>query len=119
MSHCRICGESYCKKHSFLLGKTRKLTEFSGSSPPEIFVGRWNYPNVYTGILSPEQYGETNILSSPEIWHREKIQIPRILQFRNELIYGRTQSHIKKLQTKFLSVLKEVAMTIYSCFLEI
>jgi len=94
MSRCRICGEHHCKKHSFLLGKTRKLTEFSGSTPPEIFVGRWNYPNVYTGILSPEQHGETNILSSPEIWHKEKIQIPRILLWKNSKSHKKTTNKI-------------------------
>ena len=108
---CRICGKSNCEKHKFFLGKTINLKEFSGSSPPEIFVGRWNYPNVYTGILSPTEYGDTQILSSSELWHKNKVPIYRIMQFRNQLIYGRTQNNIKKLQTKFLSVMKEVAMT--------
>ncbi len=111
MSHCRICGEYNCKKHSFLLAKPINITEFSGSSPPEIFVGRWNYPNVYTGILSPQEFGETKILSAHEIWHEKKLPISDILSFRNKLIYGRTQSNIHKVNTKFLSVMKEVAMT--------
>lgn len=111
MSACKICGEYNCKKHSILLGKARNIKQFSGSSPPEIFVGRWNYPNVYTGILSPEKYGDNKILSSHEEWHAKKLPISKILQMRNQLIYGRTQSNIKKLQTKFLSILKEVAMT--------
>jgi DNA repair protein NreA len=100
-----------CDKHQFYLGKTIKLQNFSGSTPPEIFVGRWNYPNIYTGILSPNEHGNTQILSSPELWHKNKLPISNILGFRNQLIYGRTQSNIKKLQTKFLSVLKEIAMT--------
>jgi len=33
------------------------------------------------------------------------------MEYRNQLIYGRTQSNIKKLNTSFLSVMKEVAMT--------
>lgn len=108
---CKICGKFNCKKHSILLSKVRKIEQFSGSSPPEIFIGKYNYPNVYTGILSPEEYGSTQIMSSPELWHKEKLNIPQILDFRKQLIYGRTQSNIKKLQTKFLSVLKEIAMT--------
>ena len=113
MTYCRICGEYECKKHSFLLGKARQISEFSGSSPPEVFVGKWNYPNVYVGILSPEQYGNTKIMSSAEEWHAKNLQIPKILSLRNQLIYGRTQSNIKKVlkSTKFLSVLQEVAMT--------
>ena len=109
---CKICGREDCNKHQFFIGKTRKIDHFSGSSPPEIFVGRWNYPNVYTGILSPEdQYGDTQIMSSPELWHKNKLPISQIMKYRHQLIYGRTQSNIKKLQTKFLSTMSEIAMT--------
>jgi len=108
---CKHCGEYDCTKHEFFLGKTINIKEFSGSSPPEVFVGRWNYPNVYTGILSPQEHGNTQIMSSPELWHKNRVPISRIMEFRNQLIYGRTQSNIKRLQTKFLSVMKEIAMT--------
>ncbi len=108
---CKVCGVEECDKHVFSIGKIREVKDFSGSSPPEIFVGRWNYPNVYTGILSPEEHGDTQHLSSPEIWHAQNRSIPEILSFRNQLIYGRTQSNIHTLQTKFLSILQEVAMT--------
>lgn len=113
MTFCKICGEENCKKHSFFIGKTRTIQEFSGSSPPEIFVGKWNYPNVYTGILSPEEYGDTKIMSSPEVWHEKKLPINEILKNRNKLIYGRTQTNIRKALTKtnFLSTMQEVAMT--------
>jgi hypothetical protein len=70
---------------------------FSGSSPPEIFVGRWNYPNVYTGILAPQQLGNTEYMSSPEHWHAKNLQIPDVLDARNELIYARTQRNVKSL----------------------
>ena len=109
---CKICGQENCKKHSMLMGRPVSLTEFSGSSPPEIFVGKWNYPNVYTGILSPMEHGQTSIMSSPELWHERKLSIPSILSMRNKLIYGRTQSNIYKLNDKkFLSVMQEIAMT--------
>lgn len=111
---CKICGEENCKKHSFLLGKTIKINEFSGSSPPEIFVGKWNYPNVYAGILSPQQYGNTEIFSSHEKWHQKRLPIPNILELRNNLIYGRTQVDIKKSArspSQFNQVMQEIAMT--------
>ncbi len=108
---CKTCGEEDCDKHSFFIGKTIKLEHFSGSTPPEIFVGKWNYPNVYTGILAPQEIGNTEIMSSPEAWHENKLAISDIMTYRNQLIYGRTQSNIKKLETKFLGVMKEVAMT--------
>ncbi|MEK6914954.1 MAG: hypothetical protein AABW89_00230 [Nanoarchaeota archaeon] len=111
MSICKTCGEEECDKHSFFIGKPIKIQNFSGSTPPEIFIGKWNYPNVYTGILAPQETGDTSIMSSPESWHENKLSISQIVNYRNQLIYGRTQSNIKKLETKFLSVMKEVAMT--------
>lgn len=111
MSICKTCSEEDCDKHNFFLGRPVKIQNFSGSTPPEIFVGKWNYPNVYTGILAPQETGDTSIMSSPEEWHKNKLQISDIMRYRNQLIYGRTQSNIKKLETKFLSVMKEVAMT--------
>ena len=111
MSHlCKTCGEEYCDKHQFFIGKITKKN-FIGSTPPEIFVGKWNYPNVYTGILAPEEVGDTTLMSSPEEWHKNNLQISDILKHRNQLIYGRTMSNIKKLETNFLGVMKEVAMT--------
>ena len=115
-SVCSICGNSNCKKHSMLLNNVKKVSEFSGSSPPEIFVGKWNYPNVYIGILSPQQHGNTEILSSQELWHKNRLSMPEIINLRSQLIYGRNQSNIKKTlnvetKSRFLSAMQEVAMT--------
>lgn len=111
MSICKTCGEEDCDKHNFFIGKPIKLQNFIGSTPPEIFIGKWNYPNVYTGILAPQELGDTSFMSSPENWHKNKMSISDILSYRNQLIYGRTMSNIKKLDTRFLGVIKEVAMT--------
>ena len=111
MNICKTCHLEDCDKHNFFIGKPVKIQNFSGSTPPEIFIGKWNYPNVYTGILAPQKTGDTSMMSSPESWHKNKLSISQIVNYRNQLIYGRTQSNIKKLETRFLSVIKEVAMT--------
>jgi hypothetical protein len=111
MAYCKICDKEDCGIHRFPIGKVKKITEFSGSSPPEVFVGEWDYPNVYSGILSPEEYGDTKILSSPEEWHAKKLSIREILSNRQKLIYGRTKNNIKNLKNKFLGTMQEVAMT--------
>jgi hypothetical protein len=112
---CRICGQLNCKKHSFSFQNIRRIDQFTGSSPPEIFIGRYNYPNVNVGILSPNELGNTEILSSQELWHKNKFSIPQILALRSQLILGRKQSNIKNTlknnKTRFLSTLQEVAMT--------
>lgn len=112
---CRVCGNLNCKKHEFSFQGIKKIEQFSGSSPPEVFIGRYNYPFVNVGILSPNQLGNTEIMSSQELWHKNKFSIPQILELRNKLILGRKQSNIKKAietnKTRFLSTLQEVAMT--------
>ncbi|MBT4165420.1 hypothetical protein HOE04_00085 [archaeon] len=113
MAYCKICGKPNCKEHTFLVGKAINIKEFSGSSPPEIFVGKYNYPNVNIGILSPQTYGDNQIMSSPEEWHKNRLDKFQIVNLRNELILGRTQNHIKNIQikSKFLETMQEVAMT--------
>ena len=108
---CKICGNAECKQHTVLLGTTKALTEFSGSSPPEIFVGRWNYPNVYAGILSPPEYGNTALMSSAEHWHEQKLPIPEIVSLRNQLIYGRITTNVHAPREQTMKVMQEVAMT--------
>jgi hypothetical protein len=98
-----------------MFDNVRRISEFSGSSPPEVFVGKWNYPNVYVGILSPQEHGNTELLSSQELWHQKRLKMPEIISLRSRLIYGRTQSNIKRAlgknsSSKFLSTMQEVAM---------
>jgi DNA repair protein NreA len=111
MSECRICGKEICKEHNFFLPNGKPLKEFSGSSPPEIFVGRYGYPNVYIGVLSPQEHGETQILSSPQMWQKQRLPIPAILKLRQKLIYGRSVENIKIPSNKLTKTLQEVAMT--------
>jgi len=105
-----LCGKP-CKILSRFIEKAPKpKLHFSGSSPPEIFVGRINYPNVFSGILAPSDYGEkeTEILSTPEQWVSKDLQIDEILELRGQLIYGRGISHIKSVNEISSKNLKQV-----------
>jgi DNA repair protein NreA len=98
----------YSKINNFL-PKTK--LHFSGNSPPEIFVGKYNYPNINAGILSPEQIGNTEDSSMPEIWHEKNLSINQILSKRAQLIYGKFKTQIK--QTKkgqFTKLMQEISM---------
>ena len=112
MAYCKLCGKYECRKHSILIGRARNISGFSGSSPPEVFVGRYGYPHVNVGILSPEQYGDNKVMSSAEEWHAKKMGISDILRMRNMLIYGRKKDNVKRaaLSNKFLGVVQEIAM---------
>ena len=121
---CARCkGRGYCGKPCRILAKIKAFQpkiklQFSGSSPPEIFVGRHNYPEVNTGILSPEEYGDTEKLSSAEYWYKEKASIDDILSFRSRLIYSRFKTNIKKVRGKLINTLQEISISSKSVLTE-
>ncbi|MEM0087209.1 MAG: hypothetical protein QXU16_03030, partial [Candidatus Micrarchaeaceae archaeon] len=57
-----------------------------GSSPPDIFVGRYGYPNVFIGPLIPPMFGNTEILSTPEQWLGKDML--DIIEMRSALVRG-------------------------------
>jgi DNA repair protein NreA len=110
----RCRGRGWCNKPCEILQKFKDKApkvkmHFSGSSPPEIFVGRISYPHVFSGILSPTQKGETGILASPEEWVENNLDIESILEMRGQLIYGRGRSHIKA-SNQLKKVTQELAL---------
>lgn len=110
---CVKCqGKGLCGKACPILKKFSSFnfkSHFSGSSPPEIFVGRHNYPYVNAGILSPAELGNTEHYGMPELWHKNQLSIDQIISLRSRMIYGRFKSKIKG-KNKFSSVMQEVAM---------
>ena len=113
---CAQCkGKGLCGMPCPILSKMRDFfpkfkTEFSGSSPPEIFVGRHNYPYVNVGILSPTHYGDTEKLSMPEKWFQLKSSIPQILSYRSSMVYSRFLSSEKGKKSRFLQIMQEAAL---------
>lgn len=89
------------------------LKFFKGSTPPEIFIGRQGYPNIYSGILAPTEQGDTEKFSSPEIWFKEKLSIKEILEYRNQLLYARFKTNVKSIKnpTKLNSAVNQVALS--------
>lgn len=113
----RCKGRGLCGKPCPILARFKdkqpKFKEhFSGSSPPEIFVGRIGYPLVNTGILAPQEYGETEELSMPEYWFEKNLNIDQILDNRSKLIYGRFKSEITdaRKNKKLLGVMQEISL---------
>ena len=115
---CAKCrGRGFCKKPCRIYSKIKDFTpkkriHFSGASPPEIFVGRFNYPNINAGILAPDSSEESEEFSMPELWHEKKYSIDTILTNRSKLIYGRFKTEITKVRTgdKFLNLMQEISM---------
>ena len=106
-----LCGKP-CKILSKFMNKAPKVKlHFSGSSPPEIFIGRIGYPFINSGILAPTAHENTSVLSSPEQWVSENLSIEQILEMRGQLIYARSQSHVKSYENKLKQVTQELALS--------
>jgi len=115
-----LCGKP-CRILNRIEGYSPKVKlHFSGSSPPEIFVGRHNYPDINAGILSPETYGEKEDISLPEIWHQKRFSIQDILSRRASLIYSRFKTSVKGSgNNRFKTVMQEVSMADKSVSMEV
>ncbi len=57
-----------------------------GSSPTDVFVGRYGYPYVNIGPLVPPETGDTSLLATPERWRA--LSIEDIVNFRSKLVRG-------------------------------
>jgi len=96
----------YVKKY---FPKALKL-DFIGSSS-DLFVGRFNYPNVFVGILAPPEHNsEADKLSMPEHWFKNRFTADDILMNRSKLIYSRIRSDIKIKEEKLIDTMQEVSM---------
>ena len=83
-------------------------TYMEGSSPPSVFVGRWNYPKVFIGPMLPPQHGDTSIMDTPELWANKSIQ--EIVDFRFQLVRGKYLTNIKNFDGKIVEITREIAL---------
>lgn len=87
--------------------KIVSVKDFFGSSPPSIFVGRYGYPKVYVGLLSPTFVSNAKILDYPEEWYRQKATIEQIIDYRAQLVYSRFKTRVTK-NDKIVEKLQEI-----------
>lgn len=81
----------------------------SGTSPPSVFVGSYNYPKVYVGPMVPPIHGDTGIFDNPENWRGKTLE--DIVNFRLNLVRGIQKISIDKTDGKYIENLQEVVMS--------
>ncbi len=73
--------------YSFRTINMIKDNEVTGASPPDVFVGRMGYPNVYIGpLVPPNMFEDTSVMGTPENWVGKSI--PEIVEYRSLLVRG-------------------------------
>jgi len=81
----------------------------SGSSPPSVFVGSYDYPKVFVGPMVPPVHGDTSLLDSPEKWKGKSLE--DIVNFRLNLVRGIQKIPIEQTDGRYIENLQEVAMS--------
>lgn len=92
------CGKSSCPFLTRLVSFRRNFSSgFSGTSPPSVFVGRADYPNVSAGILSPaEEREDAWQLDAPDFWFQKGMGVADIIDMRVSLVNSRFTVNVKK-----------------------
>jgi len=81
----------------------------SGTSPPSVFVGSYNYPKVFVGPMVPPVHGNTELLDNPEKWKGKTLE--EIINFRLKLVRGVQQTPIEQTEGRYIENLQEVTMS--------
>ena len=81
----------------------------SGTSPPSVFVGSYDYPKVFVGPMVPPIHGDTSLLDSPENWKGKSLE--EIVNFRLNLVRGTQKIPINQTEGRYIENLQEVVMS--------
>jgi len=81
----------------------------SGSSPPSVFVGSFNYPKVNVGPMVPPIHGDTGILDLPEGWLGKSLE--EIVNYRLNLVRGIAKVRVNNPTGRYIENLQELAMS--------
>jgi hypothetical protein len=108
-----IKGVKYREKERILtsvMAKTKPLSqEFTGSAPAP-FVGRFGYPNVNVGIMSPQEHDENAWqYDAPRHWAVQNMGIADVAEFRANLVNSRFVTNVKQ-PDKLVEIAQDVAM---------
>jgi hypothetical protein len=97
---------STMQMHSVDVGK-----ELDGSSPPSVFIGSWNYPDVYAGPMVAPIHGDTSVMDMPESWIPGNRTQEEIIGYRLNLIRAKHRVHAQDLENRFVEKLQEITLS--------
>jgi hypothetical protein len=113
------CGRKFCAIASKISSQKRlnesAKQDFFGASP-NIFVGRYGYPDINVGVLSTEQYNDHD---APLKWSAENSQIQQIIDLRTGLVNSSFMANIKSFNDRFMELSQEVSLAVNPVDVEI
>lgn len=118
MELCLKCkGRDWCGNPCPIYSKSESLFQIEKFSDKDFFgsgvapfVGRYGYPFVNVGILSPPKIVENAWLyDAPQAWASQNLEIKKVVELRGSLINSRFKANIKQ-SNKFLEISQELSM---------
>ena len=85
--------------------------EMEGSSPPSVFIGSWNYPDVFAGPMIAPIHGDTAIMDMPESWISGNKTQEEIIGYRMNLVRGKHMVSASDLDSRFVGKLQEITLS--------
>jgi hypothetical protein len=85
--------------------------EMEGSSPPSVFIGSWNYPDVYAGPMIAPRHGDTAIMDMPESWIAESRTQEEIIGYRLNLVRGKSMVNAADLGSRYVEKLQDISLS--------
>ncbi|MFA7694076.1 MAG: Nre family DNA repair protein [Methanoregula sp.] len=85
--------------------------EMTGSSPPSVFIGSWNYPDIYAGPMIAPVHGDTGIMDRPEDWISGSHSQEEIIGYRMNLVRGKRLNNAFDLDNRFVEKLQEIVLS--------
>jgi hypothetical protein len=108
------CGRTFCpitaKSEALFKVAEKKVGEsFSGSSPA-VFVGRFGYPHVNVGFLTPPDVSsDAWLYDAPRYWAKEDYGVRDVIGYRSGLVNSRFNTNVRK-RERMLDMSQEVGM---------
>ncbi len=105
------CGRNFCPISS-KISSQKKINmkakqDFFGAAP-NVFIGKYGYPNINVGLLSTEQY---NNHDAPLHWSKNNYQIQNVIDLRTALVNSTFNTNIKSFNDKLLDISQEVSLS--------
>jgi len=99
----------YKAKIDDIINNFPQNNEINGSSPPDIFIGSYGYPNVFISPMIPPIHGNTEAFSMPEMWRN--FDIPKIVEYRTLLMRGLYKSNVHNIEKgKVEDIIRDFAL---------
>jgi hypothetical protein len=112
------CGRQICPFYlsSESMFKIDNKNEFSGNTPPSIFIGsKLRYPEVNVGILNTsEKVEDAWLYDAEKYWADNNFDIRQVIFYRSNLINSRFKAKVQDVRTsnKLIDLSQQVGMSI-------